>query len=82
MPPREPGDSTWRNHPDFGDLVQGDDESCEMPRGEGEPRSRMNSRDRRREARKHLQLEFKPQKPSKPPSYNAEPHNYETPSSE
>ena len=82
MPPREPGDHTWRNHPDFGDLVQGDDESCEMPRGEGEPRSRMSSRDRRREARKHLQPEYKPQKPSKPPSYNAEPHNYETPSDE
>ena len=45
----------------------------------------MNHRDRRRDARKHLQLERKPQKPSKrpgynaeppPKSYNAEPHNY------
>ena len=84
MPPREPGDHTWRNHPDFGDLVQGDDESREMPHGEGEPRSRMNSRDRRNIARaqKYQALEYKPQKPSKSPSYNAEPHNYETPSDE
>ena len=75
MPPREPGDSTWRNHPDFGDLVQGDDESCEMPRGEGEPRSGMNHRDRRRDARKHLRSSYNAEPP--PKSYNAEPHDYE-----
>ena len=80
IPPRVPGNLAWRNSLDSAVLVQGDDESHEMPRSDGEPRSGMNSRDRRREARKNLQLEYKPQKPSKPPSYNAEYHNYETPS--
>ena len=80
VPAREPGDLAWRNSLDSAVLVQGDDESHEMPRSDGEPRSGMNSRDRRREARKNLQLEYKPQKPSKPPSYNAVHHNYETPS--
>ena len=51
---------------------ENDEESYKNHRG-GRPRSDMNHRDRRRDARKHLQLERKPQKPSKPPSYNAEP---------
>ena len=86
-----PGDLTWRNSLDSAVLVKGDsdDESSEEPHRDEEPRSGMNSRDRRRDTRKHRQLEYKPQKPSKqssynaelpPKSYNAEPHNYETPS--
>ena len=66
---------------DFAELVDADDGSSEDENDEesyknhrgGRPRSHMNSRDRRRVARQHLQLERKPQKPSKPPSYNAEP---------
>jgi len=49
-----------------------------VPRRDEEPRT--NSRDRRRNARQHLQLGYKPSKPSKPSSYHIEPHHYETPS--
>jgi hypothetical protein len=73
-----PGDLTWRNSLDSAVLVQGYEESREKPRCDEEPRT--NSRDRRRNARQHLQLDYKPSKPSKPSSYHTEPHHYETPS--
>ena len=52
-----------------------DDESSEQRRRDGGPRSGMNRRDRRRDARKHLQPSYNAEPP--PKSYNAEPHNYD-----
>ena len=75
VPKYMPGDLTWRNSLDSAVLVQGYEESREKPRCDEEPRT--NHRDRRRNARQHLQPGYKPSKPS---SYHTEPHHYETPS--
>ncbi|MGB1657891.1 MAG: hypothetical protein ACPHO4_11120 [Longimicrobiales bacterium] len=79
VPQYTPGDLTWRNSRDYSVFVRGYDESREKPRRNVEPRSGMNSRDRRNiaRARTHPQIEYKPSKPSKPPSYNTEPHGYD-----
>ena len=82
VPPRKSGDFTWRNQPDFwglvkarAELVEADDGSSEDENDEepyknhGRPRSGMNHRDRRRDARKHLQLSYNAEPP--PKRYNA-----------
>ena len=88
VPPRESSDDhKWRNsldnavreHPSSDVSAVVDDESSGGYRRDGGPRSRMNSRARHNaeRAQKYRELQCKPQNPSKPPSYNAEPHNYD-----
>ena len=88
VPPRKSSDDhKWRNsldhavlkHPSSDVSAVVDDESSGGYRRGGRPRSHMNSRDRHNAARaqKYRELQCKPQNPSKPPSFNAEPHNYD-----
>ena len=89
-PRKSSDDLTWHNSLDHAVLKHAysdvsavvDDESSGEYRRGGRPRSHMNSRDRHNAARaqKFRALQYKPQNPSKPPSYNVEPHNYDNPS--